>query len=92
MTDNTWYNMREAAELLQIKNFGRTKLMRLLKDHQILMSDNCPSVQYVLDGYFSFYNKPIRGFERRVMRIAHVPLISDTGIKLVKDLIKNTNV
>lgn len=84
--------MREAANMLQIKNFGRNKLIAVLKDQGILSPNNLPHIDYIVNGCFSFNNKLVRGGRYGKQNIAHVPLISDNGIELVKDLIKNINV
>jgi phage antirepressor YoqD-like protein len=82
--------MQQAACMLNLKNFGRTKLMALLRDNGMLTQDNLPRVTYVEAGHLAFYNKDVPDRYGK-LKIVHVPVISDSGIELVKNLIKNNN-
>lgn len=74
------YSMSEAAKELNIPNFGRTKLYKLLREKEIINSYNAAHDEYVMLGYFSstITNKSYPNY---------VTTVSKKGIEFIRSLI-----
>lgn len=67
------YNIQEVAEILDIKNFGRNKLFKWLREH----------------GYFDQYNRPMTIFIENGLflckdNIYKTPLVTSEGVEFLK--------
>lgn len=90
MSNSVWYNMQEAAGILNLKNIGRTKLMALLRNHSILNRHNQPDASLVQEGYFAWNYKHYAGRYGKPESVI-VPLASMRGIDLIRDIISNNH-
>lgn len=91
MSNPVWYNMQEAAHILNFKNLGRNNLMALLRDRGILNSQNMPADYYTREGYFYWNYKHHTGRYGKPVYVI-VPLASMQGIELIRDIINDNDV
>ena len=79
-----WYNMREAAKLINHKKIGRTKLFQFLRDQSILMYDNEPYQRYIDNECFKLVRKDVFNGYGRIIACPSVTLVSTKGINFIK--------
>ncbi|PUB25847.1 phage antirepressor protein KilAC domain-containing protein [Elizabethkingia sp. YR214] len=82
-----YYKMTEVAKKINIKNFGRIKIFKLLREKKILNENNHPKQEFIDQGYF----KPI-------INTIHIAknysfgssscLVSEKGIEFIKTIIQ----
>lgn len=79
-----WYTMQEAVKELELKNTGRTKLMRFLRDEKILTEDNEPYKKYRDNKCFKLVEKNIWNRYGQIVASPFVSLVSSKGLSLIK--------
>jgi len=89
LQDQNWYDMKQAAKLLNT-DMGRTKLFRFLREQGFLMEKNEPYQSYINEGFFKVISKDITGRKGQLLFKQMVTLISDSGIELIRQHLTST--
>lgn len=84
--NDSWFDFKEAAKLIGIKNFGRNKILELLRNVQILDENNQPYQRYVNQGLFKITVKHVEPIDLSFT----VPLTSKKGIDFIVKTIKES--
>lgn len=78
-----YMSMSDLAKLINIKGFGRNKLMEFLRDAKVLMSNNTPYQRFMNQEYFKVVQKVTRNG-----RTNSVTLVTPKGADWIIDLVK----
>ena len=76
------YTIKEAAEMMNVPEFGGKELFRLLRLEEIFTRTNKPCVQYQRDGYFVL-KASAGGSGSRAM-------VTPRGIEFIRDLVRDS--
>jgi len=82
--NDNWFDFKEVAKLINIKGFGRNKILELLRMHQIFDSNNQPYQKNCTNGYFKITLKYVESLDTFVS----VPLSSKKGIDFIVKIIE----
>ena len=86
--EENWFDMKQTAKLISDANFGRTKLMKFLRNKKVLMANNEPYQKYVNSGYLKMVIKSVYNGHGRIIKYSTVPLSSKKGILFIQKLVK----
>jgi phage antirepressor YoqD-like protein len=78
-----WIDMKGVAKILGYKRLGRNTIFGILRDYEVLMSNNEPYQQYVNSGYFKVHLKYVEHLDETIC----VTMISSKGIDFIRRLL-----
>jgi phage antirepressor YoqD-like protein len=80
------FTMKEVAKLINIKDYGRTNLFKMLQEAGVLFSNNTTKQEYINKGYFKAVDNIVAPYGN-FMGISKSCRVSESGIKFIKSLI-----
>lgn len=81
------YNLSQAARMLNIKEMGRTKIYKLLRELGILDEINRPAQHYIDEGYLDFRTTGIRT-QGITVQAPVVLVVGDKGLNFLKKTVE----
>ncbi len=87
LNDPKWFDMKEAAGLLNVKDMGRIELLNFLISSGVLYEDHLPNQDYIDLGYFLYTVSEIINSSEKLLDCEFYTLVSPTGIEFIRNLL-----
>ena len=84
--ETEFFKMNEVAKIINMKNFGKNNIFKLLRDEGILNNNNYPHEDYTNLGYFKQILTQVNFYKNHLIHSASC-MASKTGIDFIKTLI-----